>query len=417
MILVVTVGGSCQPLVTAINDYRPNFVCFIASIGSKGSRKTVDDPGKPCKQFGKDDMPSIVTQTGITPDKYQVVELTDPDSLQECYGAARAILTELTNRFPAQERVVDYTGGTKSMSIGLALGALESDWKLSLVKGTRSDLIRVTDGTESAGLVNAWEVRARQQMEEARRLFNDYNYIAAEAVILSTLQSNPLSTSLQETLRRWRSFTRGLDAWDRFDHERAYQVLESFAGEMTPNFLFLKRLLGKMQGSTGYEPVMDLLLNAQRRAFAGRYDDAVARLYRATELLAQTRLSKRNPSIDSGRVDIQALPLALQAEYENLRDETGRIRLGLRQDYELLAKMKDPIGLIYDNHAKRLLSSLEKRNHSILAHGNQPLNRNDYIEVERIFTDFILLALQEIKIPIDTPQFPILSGDTLQARK
>ncbi|MDB9309098.1 hypothetical protein PN471_10700 [Aphanizomenon sp. CS-733/32] len=42
----------------------------------------------------------------------------------------------------------------------------------------------------------------------------------------------------------------------------------------------------------GYEIVQDLILNAERRATQQRYDDAVGRLYRALELLAQIRLLK-----------------------------------------------------------------------------------------------------------------------------
>ena len=36
--------------------------------------------------------------------------------------------------------------------------------------------------------------------------------------------------------------------------------------------------------------VEDLLLNAERRAIQGRYEDAIGRIYRAIELIAQIRL-------------------------------------------------------------------------------------------------------------------------------
>ena len=48
VMLALTVGGSCAPVITAIRDYQPDFVCFIVSSGSRGSWATVDGPGNPC---------------------------------------------------------------------------------------------------------------------------------------------------------------------------------------------------------------------------------------------------------------------------------------------------------------------------------------------------------------------------------
>jgi len=35
-ILALTVGGSCAPVVTAVQDYQPDLVCFIATGGEQG---------------------------------------------------------------------------------------------------------------------------------------------------------------------------------------------------------------------------------------------------------------------------------------------------------------------------------------------------------------------------------------------
>lgn len=80
-----------------------------------------------------------------------------------------------------------------------------------------------------------------------------------------------------------------------------------------------------------YEIVEDLLLNAKRRVAQELYDDAVERLYRALELLAQIRLSTYN--IKTGDVDIQQLPESLQAKYADptLRSQDGKIQLALNK--------------------------------------------------------------------------------------
>jgi len=48
-VLLVTVGGSPQPIITAVESLKPNRVIFICSGGNKGSRSQVIGEGKPCK--------------------------------------------------------------------------------------------------------------------------------------------------------------------------------------------------------------------------------------------------------------------------------------------------------------------------------------------------------------------------------
>lgn len=417
-ILVVTVGGSCQPVITAITDYQPQYVYFVASEGTRGSKPTVDAAGAPCKgRTPAEDGPSIVTQTELIDSQYSIRTVNDPDSLQECYGVIQSVLREAVDANPNSRYVADYTGGTKTMSVALAMAALEADWELSLVKGARTDLVKVVDGTEVAGLVNSWEVRARQRMEEARRLFNDHHYAAAETLLGSILQTGAVSTTLQTMLREWIGLARGLDAWDRFDHARAMAVLTPYQSRIVPNYIFLKQILGTDKRATGYEAAFDLLRNAERRAHQGRYDDGVARLYRATEMFAQIRLRQRTPSLNSSNLDLTLLPEALRERYESLQDsEDGKIRLGLRQDYELMAALGDPVGVAYQAVSKNLLNGLSARNNSILAHGEQPLTAADY----RAFADLIVSlfegACKQLKVTINAPQFPGLDRTMADAK-
>jgi CRISPR-associated protein (TIGR02710 family) len=417
-ILVVTVGGSCQPVITAITDYQPQYVYFVASEGARGSRPTVDGTGAPCKgRTPAEDGPSIVAQTGLTDAQYAVRTVSDPDSLQECYAVIQGVLREAMDANLNCRYVADYTGGTKTMSVALAMAALEADWELSLVKGARTDLVKVVDGTEVAGLVNSWEVRARQRMEEARRLFNDHHYAAAESLLGGILQAGAVSTSLQATLREWIGLARGFDAWDRFDHGRAMAVLTPYQSRIVPNYIFLKQIMKADKRSTGYEPAFDLLRNAERRAHQGRYDDAVARLYRASEMFAQIRLRQRTPSLNSSNLDLALLPDHLRERYDPLRDgDDGKIKLGLRQDYELLAALDDPVGVAYQAISKNLLNGLSARNNSILAHGEKPLAESDYRTFASLIKTLFESACAQLKIKIDAPQFPGLDRSMTQMK-
>lgn len=65
-------------------------------------------------------------------------------------------------------------------------------------------------------------------------------------------------------------------------------MLRIVGGESVSKYILALVAITKENG--GYEQVQDLILNAERRAVQERYDDAVARLYRAVEMVAQVRL-------------------------------------------------------------------------------------------------------------------------------
>lgn len=419
-VLSLTVGGSCAPIITAIRDYAPGLVCFIATSGLRGSRVTVDGPGKPCGR-PPDQEPSIVAQLGLTPDQYRVIELDDPDDLANIYAVCRATLRQLAAEYPHARLIADYTGGSKSMGVGLALAALEAGWQLSLVKGMRTDLVQVADGTEMAGLVNTWEVHVRQRMEEARHLFNSYAYASAGELLESLARQSPLPPELEPIIRTWVTYCRGFDAWDRFDHFRAVQLLSTVPGQGIP-WRFLKALAGQVRAS-GYQPVLDLVLNADRRASRGRFDDAVARLYRAIELLAQTRLARRDPPLDSSDLDLDRLPETIQPRYLGMREigalegEEPKVRLGLVEDYVLLRELGDPLGEVYASLENRLRHAITKRNRSIMAHGVTPLTGNDYEMMRGVTHTLLTEGLAALGVHLDAPQFPALTPEGLVPRQ
>jgi len=63
-------------------------------------------------------------------------------------------------------------------------------------------------------------------------------------------------------------------------------------GELEEQLSFLRKLVEE-EGKPTENLLEDLLANAERRAETGRYDDALARLYRALELAAEADLYHR----------------------------------------------------------------------------------------------------------------------------
>ncbi|MGH2386822.1 MAG: TIGR02710 family CRISPR-associated CARF protein, partial [Chloroflexota bacterium] len=153
-------------------------------------------------------------------------------------------------------------------------------------------------------------------------------------------------------------------------------------------------------------PVYDLLRNAERRAAQGRYDDAVARCYRAVELLAQNRLLAvfgiKSNNVDPG----------LAQEWLREQPERARripIKAGLEEDYAILLSKQDPLGLTFEKHHKSLQEMLRRRNASILAHGTKPIRKEEWPGLYQPVVDFLAAAIGAIGLKMRLPvQFPAL---------
>ncbi|RUS98585.1 hypothetical protein DSM106972_079710 [Dulcicalothrix desertica PCC 7102] len=152
-ILIVTIGGSFQPIVTAIRSLQPDRVIFIASDGDKGSKSQVIGADTPCEvRRGAEvieRLPNIPTQVELR-DKFQqsrdLILIKNPDNLRECYLGATKCIRELQQN-PDAEILADYTGGTKTMSAALVLAAVDCGIPLYLtIAGARENLIKFERG-------------------------------------------------------------------------------------------------------------------------------------------------------------------------------------------------------------------------------------------------------------------------------
>ena len=412
-VLIVTVGGSHQPIVTAIKTLNPERVVFICSDGDRGSKPQVIGKGKPCEiRRGTevlDQLPNIPTQVNLG-ERFQenrdLVEIQEPDDLSECYIKASAKIQSIKKESPEVEIIADYTGGTKSMSVGLAMASLDYKVQLYLTTANRTNIIKVERGEMTGQAFVSPLIAERTIQLFLPVVLEQYNYSAAVAELRQLSVSMQLPTDSKKKIQSLYYCCSGFEAWDRFKHQEALDLLQSEKKrpEIKDYFIYLKRVINSRSKIDptfqiakdqeipchGYEIVQDLLLNAQRRAKQERYDDAVGRLYRALELLAQIRLLQ-NYEIKTGNVELEKLPESLRSEYEQKRSTfNNKIQLALRNSYILLSQLdKDPLGQLYDQNSKKIFSALEKRNNSLFAHGFQPITSNDYQIMNDVVVKFI----------------------------
>jgi len=373
--LLCTVGGSHQPIVRAIEHLRPDHVCFVCSdddpaTGNKGSYTQVEGKGSVIKAHFSDEkptLPNIPTLAGLRPDQVSVLRV-QADNLDDIY---RTVTDWLGERDRAAERIVaDYTGGTKTMSAALVAVALDEGIELQLVSGSRSNLVKVESGAEYVVPAAVAESRFRRRLAQALTPWQRFAYDES-ALILEEIEP-PTNPELRGEYERAIGVSRALAAWDRFDHSSARTILSRYRPKLGRSWGPLLGTLDLMDNPTRGEPLrlFDLWRNAERRAAQGRYDDAVARTYRLLEWSAQWML-QTSAGIATDDVPEDKIPPGI----ELTRNRQGQYQAGLFNAWAMAANYGgEAAATFWQAEEQNMLDLLKSRNHSILAHGFEPIS-------------------------------------------
>ncbi|MCA9558774.1 MAG: TIGR02710 family CRISPR-associated protein [Myxococcales bacterium] len=409
--LVVTVGGSHAPILKSISWHEPDFVWFVfseddASAGPRGigSHSQITGEGQVCRSGGqqKPDLPNIPTQLGLGRDRFEVL-CVPADEPARAVELIVDLLERLRSDLAVRDLRADYTGGTKSMSAALLHAAvLAGGVRLFVTTGPRPNLVRVPDGHESTqhidddALTSSWRVR------DAERAWARFAYGEA-ARLLDRLDRKSDRSS------RLLTMSRGLAAWDAFDHRRAFILLQQYARQLDHDLI---AALGQMRAPEDGRPpkdprrvealrVHDLYLASARRAAAGRHDTEVLLLYRAFEWIAQWTLRFYH-AIDTGDVpaDDQLADLAHVAH-------DGKRKLGLHNAWTAIGRLDGPLAEVGRATEKTRLDFGKRRNQSIFAHGFAPISAAEARKARAWFEADVLPAFQQVAFDGRAP-FPQL---------
>ena len=334
----------------------------------------------------------------------EFAEINDFEKLFHHYTATIGMV--IRKGYEASELVADYTSGTKAMSAALTAAAIDCNiGSLSYVYSDRrdKDYGRSQTGGMKVSSLSPHLIYSRQRLQLARQFFNQYRF---EAVI--SLLIEPHHPEVSEEALWLTQLAQAYDAWDKLNYEVAR---DQFAQLLKHNVTKQKRLTDllevhkKTTGNLasqcqlynevakrtseglpsdeqvrrvlGHSLVKDLLDNASRRYQEGKYDDGSARLYRALELLGQIEFIKATGLANAG-APVEALPSLLQEKF-TAQFRNGKIELPLMKTYMALEVLGCELGTKFMKQQKEWLKMLSKRNYSLLAHGLQPVGKNDYI--------------------------------------
>ena len=414
VLLVCSVGGSPEPVVAALKRWQPARVRFVPSCET---RSQVSDRIVPLAQ---------AEGCAPGPGQYDVLELSDGQDLAACLDTLREltpVVEEWLDRGDQYQVVVDFTGGTKCISAALVLQAHRWRCVFSYVGGTernKEGVGVVISGKEQVlHAQNPWDALGFQAVEEFTWLFDARAFSAAADLANRAIQ-NTGGLARKREMCSLKSLAEAYDTWDRFDHDAALNKLKELSkfdndlravlGQTTADPLrstvgrhceYLRDLTDESPQSMRH--VSDLLANASRRREQGQIDDAVARLYRAIEAIAQIRLVERH-HIDTGSVPIEHVPEPLRGRLS--RPNKSTVALGIQDAYALLILLDDDLGREFSRLGLNdpLKSPLSARNRSILAHGFERTS-------DKVFQELWRAALQLASAADeDLPVFPRIGG-------
>lgn len=414
--LLVSVGGSPEPVLHALRTHHPAHVAYFCSAGTRDKAENIHTAY----------LAALPADTAAPIADY--LEISAYEELGPCYAALRRDIPVWLARhgIPPAAVTVDYTGGTKTMSAALVLAASELFSQFSYIGGTQRDKAGVgivLSGRECVHYqANPWRELAIRELDQAAHLWEAQQYEAVIAMLRPAKARVPLA--------RRPAFDRVIDLAHALAARLALRL-----GDAAATLAKLDRNLAKTPAPPDAAPatvsarqslqtfcqtasgrlaaadaasgpaadpraqLRELLDNALLTARLGRHDDAAARLYRALELYGQNELSRLTAgAFTLGQLKSETLPAAL-ADFPPFTGPDGpslaRRGIALEQVFSALAHLRHPAGLRAvsdftgpDSLRSPWRAATQRRNQSILAHGLKPVGPEGFAALGLLVADY-----------------------------
>ena len=432
--LILSCGGSPEPLIYSINKIKPDFVYFL------------------CSNDSESEVENILIETNFSKENHDIKIVRDYESLDESFAKSREIINELKKDYDNIH--IDFTGGTKPMVSGLVLAAIGENCSYSYV-GTENSKGRDKNGL---GVVQSgfeaikeqkdpYDVFAVMEFERGMDFFNRYQFGASKTNFEDAIKKLE-SESLKELTYLYLDIVEVYDKWDKFNNKTddgrvlisglskiKYRINDSdniknhlndnypdFISQIENNIEFLRLKIsrkGHIKPSDVPYYLADLLNNAHRRIEENKYDDAVARLYRSIELVAQLKLTDyevidevnlyKNSGFLINKLSLSDLENSeadnFVQKFSSYENSGKTFSLALKNSYILLCKLGCNLAEEYLND-ENIKNNIKSRNSSILAHGLKPIDENKANELYSQVLEYAEKAFPEVKKYMEMADFP-----------
>ncbi|RLG10348.1 TIGR02710 family CRISPR-associated protein, partial [Candidatus Pacearchaeota archaeon] len=147
-------------LLVCIEHYKPDHIVFF---GSEDSCKTIKEIERQHKSQYNKELSS-----------YEFIQFTSIDDFDSCFQLIQNEIYKYSN----SEIIIDYTSGTKTMTMSAAIAAVLFHKKLTLISGRRKDGV-VLSGTERIVEQSLYSLYDKLLLRRMKESFNNYRYNAA----------------------------------------------------------------------------------------------------------------------------------------------------------------------------------------------------------------------------------------------
>ena len=362
-----------KKLYSTITKIYPNYVVFFASNKSRETIKYIEDI------FKLDDDEFIQDKD------YEIVPIESIDDFSACFESFETKIWQFDYQDDEKDYqiIMDYTSGTKTMSAAMACCGMFYSKNLICVGGDRTTG-EVSIGTEIINYQNLYKIYDKFALMRTRHNFNSNRFMPCIDILNYIVDLNIHKEDLLKLCRAYYY-------WDNMEFENAYNYLKEVKTDsielrdIEKDLKINLKALGTIVNSRSENLkncyiLASLINNSIRKAEEYKYDDAIARLYRSFELIAQIRLTTygiKSSDINTSILEEKGVSPEFITSLENHKED-GKIRIGLIKDYQLLYELNDDLGVHYIENENKIKDSTQKRNHSILAHGLDSQTKEDF---------------------------------------
>ena len=376
--------GLANAMLASINSRNPDIIRFFGSEESKFTLETLKD--------------LYYDKYEEQLDFYEFTQIDEIDSFTKYFNEIKSAVNELEEEYRI---VIDYTYGTKTMTMSAAMVSMLFRKELIFVGGERKNGI-VISGTEEVQSQNLFPIYDELLLDEIEDAFNTNRFESAETLLKDIVDPKIHKETYYNLIKAYSYFdeVNYKKANEYFDIKEFKKEWPKLSQEFNQNKMALNILVDEGHKQRQYYILASLINNSRRRYEEHKYDDAIARLYRSLELIGQIKLESYE--LDSSDIDVSILKEKNVDEsfinrLESIRTKDGKIKIGLIRDFELLSEIDDDIGEFYLENEKRILNIVKSRNSSILAHGMEAKTAEEYEE----FRDMVISAANVLNDRID----------------
>ncbi|MCX8093971.1 MAG: hypothetical protein N3E50_07405 [Candidatus Goldbacteria bacterium] len=322
---------------------------------------------------------------------YELIE--DENNPDITFTKADEIIKSLLNKKISPEDIhVNYTGGTKSMSLALGYAGIANNIRNQIyIAGERDENHKVKSGYEEFRFLSLPRMFLTKNFNIIKSLFNNEDFNSVLKYIEYTEHELNIKKESDDFFNFLYEINNAYLLWDRMEYEKAAEkinnikpdkkIIENLQNNFIEQLNKNKMILNKT-AKFDFFKILDKYAAAMRYFEKGYYLIVAEMLYSLAEFIAdyilkeEYKLNKQNIDENLARELISKAGKTIPDDYFNTSrsKSDGKIHLPLYHSYDLLFLLGNEIGKIFIND-KEYLGAIKIRNDAI--HSNKPVSKED----------------------------------------